>query len=257
MTYSQPTGYRLPTTISLTAVSRALERFGLPLWRAEVVRAVAAVSVELLATPNHREQVYAKLSNNQITESDLVLSAVNERGLVHRAAEFLDVGHGLMYRTSALPLPPRLDLRCRAQFMDDPDDPDRPWTYVLFGTEHERLEEVFLQLRGIVPYPLESAHELLDRKPGDAESHEEWDVRNTTWDRVLAPYSRSSPLSLSAPEPQIAFDIAESLKYLDRDAEYAAEGKTTVTAIVKEVAHVLGPQASGDLRDRLTSPIKS
>lgn len=251
MTYSQPKGYRLSTTVSLTSVSRALERFGWPIWRAEVIRAVASVAVELLATPNDRGQVYAKLSHNQITESDLVLSEMNDRGLIYRAAEFLDIGHGLMHRPSALPLPPRLDLRCRAQFVDDRDDPDRLWTYVLFGTEHERLEEVFLQLHGIASYPLEASNEAAD---GTAD--EDWDTRNAVWDRVLAPYSRSSPLSISAPEPQIAFDIAESLTF-DRDEEYAAQGKTTVTAIVAEVANTLGPDAPSDLRDLLTAPIRS
>lgn len=252
MTYSQPKGFRLSTDVSLTSVSRALERFGWPLWRQEVIRAVASVAVELLATPTDREPIYTKLSNNQITESDLVLSNLNERGLLYRAAEFLDVGHGLMHRPSALPLPPRLDLRCRAQFMDDRDDPDRRWTYVLFGTEHERLEEGFLQLRGITPYPLETLNGSMDADPD-----EDYETRNDIWDRVLAPYSRSAPLSISAPEPQITLDIAESLTFVGRDAKYAAQGKTTVTAVVDEVTHALGTDAPDNLLDLLTAPIKS
>lgn len=252
MTYSQPKGFRLSTDVSLTSVSRALERFGWPLWRQEVIRAVASVAVELLATPQDRGPIYSKLSHNQIRESDLVLSEVNERGLIYRAAEFLDVGHAMMHRPSALPLPPRLDLRCRAQFMDDRDDDDRRWTYVLFGTEQERLEEVFLQLRGITPYPLEDWS-----NPAEVESDEDADARKAIWDRVLAPYGRSSPLSLSAPEPQITLDIAESLKFHGRDVEYAAQGKTTVSAVVDEVADTLGPDAPSNLRDLLTAPIRS
>ena len=42
MTYSQPIGHRLPSHIGLTSLSRALDRFGWPVWRVEVVRAVAS-----------------------------------------------------------------------------------------------------------------------------------------------------------------------------------------------------------------------
>lgn len=252
MTYSQPEGYRVPSRVSLTSVSRALEHFGWPLWRTEVVRAVAAVAGELLAARNGREQVYQKLSRNQITESDLVISLANGRGLLHRAAEFLDVGHGLMHRPSALPLPPRLDLRCRAQFMDDRNDPERAWTYILFGTEHQRLEDAFLQLRGIEPYPLP----VSDLPLTDPDADPDLAARAAVWARVLAPYARSSPLSLSAPEPQITFDIAESLRRPDKDAQYAAEGKTTVTAVIAEIAGHLGDDAPPDLREQLTAQIE-
>lgn len=252
MTYSQPKGYRLPSEIRLTAISRALERFGWPIWQTETVRAVASVAIELLAAPDQREPVYQTLSHGQITESDLVISEAREHGLLMRAAEFLDVGHGLMHRASALPLPPRLDLRCRAQFMDDRGDPDRQWTYVLFGTEHEPLEEVFLQLRGIQAFPLNDPND----PPADPAQHPDWQMRRAVWDRVLAPYARFSPLSISAPEPQIAFDIAESLLHVDRDDEYSAEGKTTVTAVVTEVARQLGNDAPADLHKQLTAPIR-
>lgn len=251
MTYSQPTGYRLSTGTSLTSVSRALERFGWPLWQDEIVRAVASITVELLASRDDRESVYQRLSHHQITESDLVVSEANHLGLLFRAAEFLDVGHGLMHRSSALPLPPRLDLRCRAQFMDDPLDADRRWTYVLFGTEHERLERVFMQLRGIEAYPLSASTDpVVDAEP-DASSRAE------VWDRVLAPYVRFSPISISAPELQVSFDLAESTQHPDRDAELAAEGKTTVTAAVAQVGHLLGADAPADLHRQLTDPIRT
>lgn len=250
MTYSQPKGYRLSSALSLTSVARALERFGWPLWHTEVVRAVSSVAVELLAATD-REAVYQNLSHHQITERDLVISEARGHGLLMRAAEFIDVGHALMHRASALPLPPRLDLRCRAQFMDDRGDPERQWTYVLFGTEHEQLEEVFLHLRGIESFPLSDPNDA----PADPADDPEWVSRAAIWDRVLAPYNRSSPLSLSAPEPQIAFDIAESLLHVTRDEEYMAEGKTTVTAVVAEVARQLGKDAPADLHEQLTARI--
>ncbi|RKT79756.1 hypothetical protein DFJ68_3234 [Terracoccus luteus] len=258
MTYSQPRGYRLSTDTSLTSVSRALERFGWPLWQVEIRRAVAAVCVELLADDD-RDTVFRKLSHGQVGDEDLVVSAANRRGLLHRAAEFLDVGHGIMHRPSALPLPPRLDLRCRAQFMDDRDDPVRRYTYVLFGTEHERLEEVFLQLRGIEAYPLASGDDPVDDDDA-AGAGAELAERAAVWDRVLAPYARFSPLSISAPEPQVTFDVAESLHWPDREDEFAAQGKTTVTQVVAEVARRLGDtgsstEADADVRARLLAPI--
>ncbi|MGO1383671.1 MAG: hypothetical protein ACTHWA_12400 [Arachnia sp.] len=253
MTYSQPRGFRLPANTSLTSISRALERFGWPLWRVEVVRAVANISVDLLASPEDRDAVYHKWSHGQISESDMVLSHTNQRGLLYRAAEFLDVGHNLMHKMTALPLPIKIDLRCRAQFMDDRYDPERRWTYVLFGTEHVRLEDAFANLRGMEDYPLAFSSDIMVGHEPDAC----WSERAVTWDRVLEPYNRSSPLAISAPEPQISLDIAESLYFGNRDEEYTLEGKTTVTSVVAEVARMLGTEDVEDLKERLIAPIKS
>lgn len=250
MTYSQPMGYRMSSNVPLTSVSRALERFGWPLWRDEILQAVSSVAVELLASPDDRNDVYQRLSHGQVTESDLVMSVANDRGLLLRAAEFLDVGHAVMHRQSALPLPPQLDLRCRAQFMDDPSDERREWIYVLFGTERANLERVFLQLKGLEAYPLD----LSEGTGSDTDPDRE--MRQAIWNRVLARYSRFSPLAISAPELQVTFDMAESLKYVDRDVEYAAEGKTTVTAAVAEVERHLGQDAPPDLFEQLTAPIR-
>lgn len=101
MSYSQPTGYRMPASVSLPSVSRALERFGWPVWRVETVRALAAVAIDLLNSSDDRDTVYKRLSHGQISEVDLVISTTTERGLLHRAAEFLDVAHGIMHRPSA------------------------------------------------------------------------------------------------------------------------------------------------------------
>ena len=153
---------------------------------------MAAISVDLLASPDDRESVYRKWSHGQITESDLTLSHTNQRGLLYRAAEFLDVGHSLMHRICALPLPIKIDLRCRAQFMDDRYDPERQWTYVLFGTEHVRLEDAFVKLRGIEEYPLTLPGDIMiDHEPDPG-----WSERAVMWDRVLEPYGRSSPLAI-------------------------------------------------------------
>lgn len=252
MTYSQPKGYRLPATVSLPSLSRALERFGWPLWRVEVVRAVATVCVDLLAHPTERDAVFRKWSHDQVSEADMTLSHVNNGGLLYRAAEFIDAGHSLMHGMSALPLPFRIDLRCRAQLMDDRYDPERRWTYVLFGTEHARLEDAFLALRGIEEFPLTLPGEIMvDHEPDPG-----WSDRAVVWDRVLEPYSRSNPLAISAPEPQVLFDIADSLYHPDRDQENEMLGKTTVTAVVAEVSRRLGEGAPQDLRALLVAPIK-
>lgn len=123
----------------------------------------------------------------------------------------------------------------------------------MFGTEHARLERVFLQIRGMESYPLSIA----DNPPIDPDADPGWAERCVIWQRVLAPYSRSSPLSISAPEPQIMFDIAESLQHPQRDGQYAAEGKVTVTAVLDELTRLLGDSAPADLREQLATPINS
>lgn len=251
MTFSQPMGYRLPSSVSLTSLSRALERFGWPIWRVEVVRAAASVVVEAMQHGADLDEVCRRLSNDQVGAEDLLISRARNAGLLLHCAEFLDVAHGLLSSPSALPLPSRIDLRARAQFMDDPAAPERAWTYVLFGTEHDRLEQVFLQLRGCEPYPIAAA----DDPPADEEDRPGWEERVLTWERVLAPFGRSTPLQVSAPEPQVMFDLIESLRHDGIDAELAAEGKVTMTAVLDEVERRLGGEAPEDLRARLLAPL--
>ena len=179
MTYSQPIGHRLPSQIGLTSLSRALERFGWPVWRVEVVRAVASVVIEMMEPSADTEEVCRRLSNGQVGADDLVLSRARDSGVLLRSAEFLDVAHGLLHRPSAMPLPPTLDLRCRAQFMDDTGDPDRAWTYVLFGTEHDRLEQAFVHLRGCQAYPLAT----FDDPPPAGDEDADWHERTPNWPR--------------------------------------------------------------------------
>ncbi len=253
MTFSQPMGFRLPSSVSLTSLSRALERFGWPVWRIEVVRAVASVVVEAMQPDADLDAVCRHLSNEQVGAADLVISNTRGSGLLLHCAEFLDVAHGLLSSPSALPLPSRIDLRARAQFMDDPADPERAWIYVLFGTEHDRLEQVFLHLRGCEPFPIAVA----DDPPLDDEDRPDWEARVLVWERVLAPFARSTPLQVSAPEPQIMFDLIESLRRDGRDEELAAAGKVTMTAVLEEVARRLGGDVPDDLRDRLLAPLPS
>lgn len=253
MTFSQPLGYRLPSHISLTSLNRALERFGWPVWRVEVVRAVAAVVVEMMAPSANIEEVCRRLSNGQVGAGDLVISRTQNSGVLLRSAEFLDVAHGLLHRPSAVPLPPKLDLRCRAQFMDDTGDPDRAWTYVLFGTEHDRLEQMFLHLRGCESYPLAT----IDDPPTTDIEDQGWEERVAVWQRVLAPFSRSTPLQVSAPEPQVMFELFESLQHPDSDAELAAAGKVTLSAVIDEIVRRLAGNAPDDLRELLTAPTNS
>lgn len=255
MSYSQPHGYRMPSSASLTSISRALERFGWSTWRAEAIRATGQVAAELLPERADREAVLRRLSRDQVGESDLVISTTHDAGLLLRAAEFLDVAHGILSKPTAVPLPRTLDLRCRAQFLDDPADPQRAWTYLLFGTEHASLEQIFRQLRGIEPYPIPAidgvSADVIAPDPADHDRRE----RAATWARVLAPYSRFSPLAISAPEPSLAFDLIESLGARDQDEVLARQGKLTVGAVVADVAERLGDQAPEDLEAVLIEPI--
>lgn len=253
MSYSQPLGYRMPAQYPLPALARKLEHLGWPLWRVEVVRALSAVTVELLRSPEDRDAVFRSISQGQLSEADLIVSNTFDRGLLHRAAEFLDLAHGILHAPSTIPLPPKYDLRCTAQFMDDPDDSAHTWTYVLFGTEHRLLEERFEDMDGIESYPVEMEDDPLAPEVMDPQREE----RLETWNRVLRPYSRSSPLTVSAPEPQIMFDIIESIDSRSDGALAFAE-KITVTAAVNDINRRLGGEEDRvALRERVLESITS
>ena len=243
MPYSQPRGYRLPSSVSLPYVTRKLELLGWPLWRGEVISTLAAVCHEVLATGDP-DDVYGRLSHGQVTRADLPLSARHRDSLIAQAAEFIDVAHGVVALPSARPLSPALDLRCRAQFMDDPEDPAGPWTYVLFGTQRQVLHAAFADMDGVEAYPVEDGPHQ-DRDAPD---------RAVVWGRVLAPYVRFTPLSVSAPEPQVLFDVIESQDLgPDADAMLRAEGKVTISAVV-DACRRLGSGAPEDLRETLLAP---
>lgn len=224
MSYTQPIGYRLAGAVNLPALSRALERGGWDLWRAEVTRALATVC--LAALQEGEDAAYARLSHGQISRVDLRFSAAVRGALVCRAAEFLDRGHALMAHRTTIPMPPELDLRCRAQFMDDLGDPDGTWTYVLFGTQHLRLVEAFEQVEGLERYPVDLPGVTT---PSDPE-------RAAVWERVLAPFGRSQPLAVSAPDPEVLFDVFESLTPGNEDVDLEAAGRVTVTGTLAQLA---------------------
>ncbi|WP_151526486.1 hypothetical protein [Serinicoccus kebangsaanensis] len=243
MPYSQPRGYRLPSSLRLPLLARWLEQYGWPTWRTEVVSTLAAVCHELLVT-GRPDEVYARLSHDQVSRADLPLSTGGRDSVITQAAEFIDVAHGLMAMPSARPVSPSLDLRCQAQFMDDPDDPEGPWTYVLFGTQRAVLHQAFLDMEGVEAYPVEAG----------ASPEEDAPDRAAVWDRVLAPYARFMPLSVSAPEPQVLFDIVESRRQgPEQDEVLAAEGKVTISAVVEACARLGTGEADG-MRERLLAP---
>lgn len=245
MSWSQPQGFRFAGTVGLPTMSRALEKYAWPTWRAEAVRALATVADELLAADGDREAVLQRLSYGQVGEADLVLSRAQGGGLMLRAAEFLDVAHAVMHRPSAVPLPPTLDLRCTCQFMDDPGDPESAWVYVLLGTERTSMETMFGALRDVRPYPVPTG---VDMTPEDEE-------RATVWRRVLARYTGFSPPSIISPEPHLAFDLMESLGS-EEDAALEGQGKVTVSEVVEAVALRRRETDHARLRELLVAPIE-
>ncbi len=74
---------------------------------------------------------------------------------------------------------------------------------------------------------------------------------------MLAPFGRSTPLQVSAPEPQVLFDLFESLQHHDGDTALAAAGKVTVSAVIDELERRPGGNAPEDLRELLTAPARS
>jgi hypothetical protein len=248
MSVNQPHGYRLANTVSLTGLSRRIIRDGASLWRDEAVRAIATVLVELLDSPDDRDRVFQLISHGQVAQSDLVVSVARHLPLVAQAAEFIDVLHAVLYRPSAIPIPPGLDLRFRVQFYDDSADPEGVWTYVLVGTNIARLEEAWQGLPEVESFPVPIAEHSQD--PSEADPH--WTERPAIWDRVLEPYRRSSPISWSTLEPQCLFDVEESQRYPDRDADFIAEGKITARLVIDKVISLLREGAPDDLYEQLT-----
>lgn len=246
MSWSQPQGFRFPSTVGLPMMSRALEKYAWPTWRSEAVRALAMVADELLAADGDGDAVLHRLSYGQVGEADLVLSRAQGGGVLLRAAEFLDVAHAVMHRPSAVPLPASLDLRCTCQFMDDPGDPESAWVYVLLGAERTSMEMMFGSLRDVRPYPVPTGVELTSEE----------EERAAVWRRVLARYTGFSPPSIVAPEPHLAFDLMESLGSEEFGA-LEVQGKLTVSEVVEAVALRRGEADSSRLRELLVAPIES
>lgn len=246
MTWSHSLGFRLPGTVSLPLMSLVLEEDAWPTWRAEAVHALALVADELLAGGEDRDAVIRRLSHGQLGEVDLAVSRAQGAGLLMRAAEFLDVAHAFMHRPAAVPLQPALDLRCVAQFMDDPADEEHQYLYVLLQTESRAMEQMFASLRDAEPYPVPTTDELADG--GAAE-------RAEVWQRVLARYNGFSPPSIIAPELGLAFDLLESIAADDTDEALAGQGKVTASEVIAEVAARRGGADIDEVRIALLAPI--
>lgn len=247
MTWSQALGFRLPGTVSLPLMSLVLEEDAWPTWRTEAVRALALVADELLAGSADRDAVIRRLSHGQLGEADLAVSRAQGAGLLMRAAEFLDVAHAFMHRPAAVPIQSTLDLRCVAQFMDDPTDVEHEFLYVLLQTESTAMEQMFSSLRDAEPYPVPMPGEPLD---------DEGAARAEVWRRVLGRYNGFSPLSIIAPELGLAFDLVESIAAGGTDDALAGQGKVTVSEVIAELAARRGGVDPGPLREALLSPIR-
>jgi hypothetical protein len=59
-------------------------------------------------------------------------------------------------------------------------------------------------------------------------------------------------MSWSAPEPEPLFDVEESLRDRQHEADFIAEGKVTASLVVGEVRRLLGEGAGDDLDEQLT-----
>ncbi len=180
-----------------------------------------------------------------------MVSSKRGSGLLRQAAEFVDQLHAVTHRPSAIPIPPQLDLRFTIQFFDDRHDPDRTWTYVLVGTEQGRLEDSWREVRGVQPYPVANAAD----PPADIDFDPEWSERCAVWERVLRPYRFETPLCWQASDPQLLFDIVESLSHPEREAELTEEGRPTATLVIEETRRLLGNAAMPELEALVTRPI--
>lgn len=224
----------MPSEVSLTGLSRSIVRRGEPVHRHLAARAVARVAVELLRRPDRQEASLRGLSYGQLGLADLSISQLRGLGTLARAAEFVDAGHALMHRASAVPMPADLDLRFTLKFFDDQDDPDREWIYVLVGTASAELETAWREVRGVEAYPIS-----IDGQPA-ANVAEDDDTlsRQAVWDRVLSPFVRSAPLSWTASEPELLFDVIESLRDPDVDEQHEGGARVTAGLVVREVQRI-------------------
>lgn len=251
MSTSHPSGYRFPSSISLTALVRRIITDGRAIRRDEAVQAVASVIVELLASPQDRDSVYRRLSHDQLSAGDLRVSAGIQPTLVCFAAEFIDVAHALLHRASTIPIPSHLDLRFSLSFYDDAADPD--WTYALLATDSDPLEQAWAGVDKVEPFSLASTIEA----GRSNESDEHWVQGQAVWNRVLEPYRHSAPLAWTAPEPELLFEVMDSLRSPADAAALAAAGGITADLVVDAVRQKLGRDAPDDLARQLTTTVGS
>ena len=251
MSFNQPSGYRFPTSFGLTPLSRQLVSYGRPIRRDGAVEAVARVLTLIISSPQEWTRVFPRLSFGQVTIDDLQVSAGRRDGLVCYSAEYVDAVNAHLHRTSAVPVPPWLDLRFELQFFDDPRDVEQRWTYALLGTESHSLEAAWAAVDGVEAYPAATVADA----PADPTRDPGWADRRLVWDRVTAPFRRSSPLAWRAPDPSLVFDVAESMANPGRDDELAASGSVTQSLVMEALGEMLGKSAPADLLDLVTRAV--
>jgi hypothetical protein len=234
MSVSSPNGYRMPSSIGLTTLSRLVVGAGRALRRDEAAKVVASVAA-LVLDAGRSDEVFRKLSHGQIGDDDLVVSKEDRYDtVVARSAEFVDLVHASMHAAFTLPAEAWLDLRFELQFFDDPEDPEGPWTYILLGSENNALESAWAGIESVERFPIPDPDALQQH-----EVEEGLAEREAVWTRVTAPYERTSPVSWKAPDPQFLFDIIDSLGHMDGDAARAEQGEITVTLVAEELAALL------------------
>lgn len=223
----------MPRSIGLTALSRHIAADVRAVRRDEAVRIVAAVAAKAIESGD-RDGVFRKLSHGQLGDEQLLVSHGRAANLVAYSAEFVDLLHSSLHNSVTVPPEPWLDLRFELRFFDDPADAESPWTYVLLGTECAALEERWQGIDGVERFSIPDPDDMtrLDDDDGLA-------ARAETWARITAPFANSGPISWRLPDPELLFDIFDSLADPDRDSVRAEEGEITVALVAAAVKRLL------------------
>jgi len=237
----------MPSSIGLTTLSRRIVAGGRALRRDESVRVIAAVTADVIASGDS-DAVFRNLSHGQIGADQLVVSRRRAPSLIAHTAEFVDLLHSSMHHAFAVPPAAWLDLRFKLDFYDDPDDPDSPWTYVLLGTESMVLRQRWQEVDGVEPYPLPDPDQPTDEAVDDVAE------RAAVWTRVLAPFTHSAPVTWLAPDPELLFDVVDSLRDPTGDEHRAADGLVTVSLIADALVQHHGIAADDVLEIMTTQP---
>jgi hypothetical protein len=248
MTVSIPTGYRLPGSVGITALCRHLVNTGRLPRRDQAIHVIAGIMARALESSD-RDALFKSLSKGQVGDSDLAISNAGDRPLVARVAEFVDVLHSALGGPFALPPDPWLDLRFELRFVDDPEDKGNCWTYALLGTEGEGLQSVWQAIPGVEPFAFDDAHDSERFPSTDRDFSQE---HEKIWARVLAPFATANPLCWTAPDPQLLFDILDSLGHPECDEAQAAEGRVTVPLVLAQLRRLTNDSTAG--LDRVLTP---
>jgi hypothetical protein len=241
MTVGIPIGYRLPASVGITALSRRLVVAGQLPRRDQAIHVIAGVMARVLESSD-RDAVFRSLSNGQVGDSDLAVCNAGHRPLVARVAEFVDVLHSALHSPFALPPDAWLDLRFELRFVDDPGDSGNCWTYALLGTESEALQHAWQAIPGVELFAFDDGDDSERSGSADRDSSQE---HGEIWARVLAPFATANPLCWTAPDPQLLFDILDSLDHPESDEAQAAKGRVTVPLVLAELQRLTHDESAG------------